>query len=189
MTKQDDYGKVAITVHVQHALEKETAPMPTGKEDLLQALVEAFIMEKGTREFYRQAVSRSAAPQAQKTFQDLAAWEEKHMAYIQSLYQSILDDRELEEFAEFSKKVAAPVTESGIPVKDLEKRIERYQVKDQHDALTLALSIEAKAHKMYKDLASRATDNEAKVIFEDMVAQETKHMEQLHALRKTLPAK
>jgi rubrerythrin len=163
--------------------------MPTGKEDLLQALVEAFIMEKGTREFYRLAVARSSSADAQRTFQDLALWEEKHMAYIQSLYQSITEDRELEEFEAFSKKVASPVTESGIPVKDLEKRIERYEVKDQHDALTLALSIEAKAHKLYKDLASRSTDNEAKVIFEDMVAQETKHMEQLNALRKALAPK
>jgi rubrerythrin len=108
------------------------------------------------------------------------------MTYIQSLYQSIMDDRELEEFAAFSRKVAAPVTESGIPVKDLEKRIETHQIKDQNDALSLALMIEAKAHKLYKDLASRAADREARTIFEDMVHQETKHMEQLQALRKNL---
>ena len=160
--------------------------MPTGTEDLLQALVEAFIMEKGTKEFYAQAAAKSSAPAAKNAFQDLAVWEEKHMQYIQSLYQSILDDRELEEFAAFSKKVAAPVTESGIPVKDLEKRIETYQVKDERDALTLALTIEAKAHKLYQDLAKKTADTETKVIFEDMVSQETKHMEQLHALRKAL---
>lgn len=161
--------------------------MPTGKEDLLQALVEAFIMEKGTREFYRQAAAVSSANEARTAFQDLAVWEEKHMAYIQSLYQSLMDDRELEEFAAFSRKVAAPVTESGIPVKDLEKRVETYQVKDQHDALSLALTIEAKAHKLYKDLANRASDSGTKTIFEEMVNQETLHMEQLNALRKALP--
>ena len=163
--------------------------MSTGKEDLLQALVEAFIMEKGTREFYRLAVSRSSSADAKRTFQDLAQWEEKHMAYIQSLYQSLMDDRELEEFAAFAKKVAAPVTESGIPVKDLEKRIETYQIKDERDALILALTIEAKAHKLYQDLAKKAADTETKVIFEDMVSQETKHMEQLNALRKAIAPK
>ena len=103
--------------------------MPTGQEDLLQALVEAFIMEKGTREFYAQAASISGAA-AKKSFEDLAAWENRHMTYIQSLYQSILDDRELEEFSDFSKKTPAPVTESGIPVKDLEKQIETHVIRN-----------------------------------------------------------
>lgn len=163
--------------------------MATGKEDLLQALVEAFIMEKGTREFYRQAVAVSAAPEAKKTFLGLMEWEEKHMAYIRSLYQSIMDDRELAEFEAFSRTVDAPVTESGIPVQDLEKRIETYQVKDEREALTLAFTIEAKAHKLYLDLAMKAVDREAKVIFEEMVAQETLHMEQLNTLRKSLSTK
>jgi len=160
--------------------------MPTGKEDLLQALVEAFIMEKGTREFYRQAASKSSAAEAKKAFQDLALWEEKHMVYVQSLYQSIMDDRELMEFDAFSRTVTAPVTESGLPVKDLDKRVETYPVKDQKEALSLALTIEAKAHALYKDLSVRAKDAATRVIFEAMMAQETKHMDELTRLRKAL---
>ncbi len=159
--------------------------MPTGKEDLLQALVEAFIMEKGTKEFYAQAAAKSQAA-AKKTFADLAEWEARHMAYIQSLYQSILDDRELEEFSEFSRKTPAPVTESGIPVKDLEKRIETHEIKDERDALNLALGIEAKAHKLYQGLAEKAVDTGTRVIFEEMMAQEVQHLEHLNALRKAL---
>jgi rubrerythrin len=162
--------------------------MPTGKEDLLQALVEAFIMEKGTREFYLLAARKSAGADARKAFEELAAWEQQHMSYIQSLYQSILDDRDLEEFASFSSKVSAPVTESGIPVKDLEKRIETYTVQNEKDALTIAVNIEAKAHGFYKDLAQKAQDTETKVIFEEMMAQETKHLEHLTKLRRSLPA-
>jgi rubrerythrin len=161
--------------------------MPTGKEDLLQALVEAFIMEKGTKEFYLQAVRKSSSDEAKRAFEELANWEQQHMAYIQSLYQSILDDRELEEFAAFSRKVAAPITESGIPVKDLEKRIETFQIKDQRDAISLAINIEAKAHDLYRDLAQRAGDAGTKVIFEEMMSQETKHMDHLTKLRKGLP--
>lgn len=162
--------------------------MPTGKEDLLQALVEAFIMEKGTREFYVQAAAKSASSGAKKAFSELADWETQHMAFIQSLYQSLMDDRELMEFSEFSRTVAAPVAESGIPVKDLEKRIETHVVKDEKDALTLALTIEAKAYALYKDLASRSQDTETKVIFEEMMAQEIKHQDHLARLRKDLPA-
>jgi rubrerythrin len=175
---------------VVHATSNERSPsMPTGKEDLLQALVEAYIMEKGTREFYVQAAQKSSSGDAKKAFDELANWEQQHMAYIQSLYQSIVDDRELEEFAAFSKKVAAPIAESGIPVKDMEKRIQTYQIKDQHDAISLAINIEAKAHELYRDLAKRAEDTETKVIFEEMMAQETKHIDHLTKLRKNLPAR
>ncbi len=160
--------------------------MLTGKEDLLQALVEAFLMEKGSREFYVLAAAKSAGAGAKKSFLDLAAWEEKHMAYIQSLYQSILDDRELGEFAAFSEKAAAPVAESGMPVKDLARKIETYTVKDEKDALAIAVNIEAKAYNLYKDLANRAVDREAKVIFEEMMSQETKHMNELNALKRSL---
>jgi rubrerythrin len=163
--------------------------MLTGKEDLLQALVEAYIMEKGTKEFYAQAASKSTAAEAKKSFADLSAWENKHMIYIQSLYQSILDDRELEEFKVFSVKAPATVAEGGMPVKDLDKKIEKFTVKNEGDALTLALGIEAKAYNFYKGLAAKAQDGEAKVIFEEMMAQETTHMDQLNVMKKKISSK
>ena len=163
--------------------------MLTGKEDLLQALVEAYIMEKGTKEFYAQAASKSNAAEAKKSFEDLAVWENKHMIYIQSLYQSILDDRELEEFKAFSVKAPATVAEGGMPVEDLEKKIEKYTVKNEKDALSLAIGIEAKAYAFYKGLTAKAQDNQAKVIFEDMMAQESKHMDQLNAMKKKISPK
>jgi len=163
--------------------------MLTGKEDLLQALVEAYIMEKGTKEFYAQAALKSSIAEAKKSFTDLAAWENKHMTYIQSLYQSILDDRELEEFKTFSTKAPTTVSEGGMPVKDLEKRIEQYTVKNEGDALSLALGIEAKAYNFYKGLAAKAQDDQTKVIFEEMMAQETIHMEQLNVMKKKIAPK
>lgn len=160
--------------------------MLTGKEDLLQALVEAYVMEKGTREFYAQAASKASAAEAKQRFTDLAAWENGHMIYIQSLYQSILEDRELEEFKTFSAKAPATVSEGGLQVKDLEKRIEKFTVKDERDALALALNIEAKAYAFYKDLAGKAKDGQTKVIFEELMAQETKHLNEINAIKKKL---
>lgn len=163
--------------------------MLTGKEDLLQALVEAYIMEKGTKEFYAQAASKSSAAEAKKTFEDLAIWENKHMTYIQSLYQSILDDRELEEFKAFSAKAPTTVSEGGMPVKDLEKKVEKFAVKSESDALSLALGIEAKAYSFYKGLAAKTRDDQTKVIFEEMMAQETIHMDQLNVMKKKIAPK
>jgi len=147
--------------------------------------VEAYIMEKGTKEFYTLAVSKSGGG-AKKSFEDLAAWESKHMAYIQSLYQSILDDRELMEFKEFSSSVPSPVAEGGMPVKDLEKKIEKFVVQNEKDALSLAVSIEVKAYNFYKELAKKAPDAGARVIFEEMMAQETKHLDEINAMKKRL---
>lgn len=163
--------------------------MLTGKEDLLQALVEAYIMEKGTREFYALAATKSDTAAVKKSFEELTAWEAQHMGYIQSLYQSIMDDRELEEFNEFSKKAPATTTESGIPVKDLEKRIEKHTIGSEKDAIALALSIEAKAYNLYKDLAGKAPDIQTRVIFEEMMHQETRHLDHLNAVKKKISSK
>jgi rubrerythrin len=159
--------------------------MLTGKEDLLQALVEAYIMEKGTKEFYALAASKSD-PAAKKSFEELAAWENRHMIYLQSLYQSALDDRELLEFEAFSREVPAPVTEGGMPIKDLEKKIEKFSVQNEKDALSLAITIEAKAYNFYKGLAAKAPDTQTKVIFEEMTVQETKHMDEINAMKKRM---
>ena len=159
--------------------------MLTGKEDLLQALVEAYIMEKGTKEFYALAASKSGAA-AKKSFEELADWEKRHMFYIQSLYQSILDDRELMEFQEFSSTVSSMAAEGGIPIKDLEKKIEKFVVQNEKDALSLAVSIEVKAYNFYKELAKKAPDAGARVIFEEMMAQETKHLDEINAMKKRL---
>jgi len=159
--------------------------MLTGKEDLLQTLVEAYIMEKGTREFYVLAAAKSGAA-AKKSFEDLAAWENRHMIYLQSLYQSVLDDRELLEFESFSRNVPAPVAEGGMPIKDLEMKIEKFSVQNEKDALSLAINIEAKAYNFYKGLAAKAPDAQTKVIFEEMMAQETKHMDEIKSMRKKL---
>lgn len=163
--------------------------MLTGKEDLLQALVEAYLMEKGSREFYAQAALKSTTDAAKKEFDELTSWENQHMGYIQSLYQSLMDDRELMEFKEFSRKVEAPLAEGGLPVKDLEKKIETFSVRDEKDALSIALNIEAKAFNFYKDLAKKAGDPQTQVIFEEMMAQETKHLDHIHRMKQRLSQK
>lgn len=160
--------------------------MATGKEDLLQALIDAYLMEKGTREFYALAARKSTAPEAQQTFKDLAEWEDRHMEYIGSLYQAITEDRDVQGFEAFSKKTAAPVTEGGIPIRDLESRIETYTVNDDMGALALALQIEGKAYTLYWRLSKTTADTNARVVFKSMMEQETKHIEKLRGMMETL---
>ncbi len=160
--------------------------MLTGKEDLLQSLIEAFLMEKGTREFYAEAGQKALDPEARKTFKALSAWEEKHMDYIQSLYLSVQDERDIEGFEQFSKHAAAPVTEAGIPVKDLETSLEKHTFVDDRGALLFALEIEGKAYNLYRKMSEKALDTNAKVIFREMMQQELSHIDYLKKARATL---
>jgi rubrerythrin len=160
--------------------------MITGKEDLLQSLMEAFLMEKGTREFYSEAAKKAIDAEARRVFLDLSEWEETHMEFIQFLYLAIQGDRDIEGFETFRKRVPAPITEGGIPVKDLEKRIEQHEFIDDMGALIMALEIEGKAYNLYRDMSEKATDGNAKAVFQDMMGQEQKHIAYLKEMRNRL---
>jgi rubrerythrin len=160
--------------------------MVTGKEDLLRSLIEAFLMEKGTHEFYSTAATKAMSEDARSTFRELTDWEEKHMEYIQFLYLSLQDDRDLEHFEEFKKKADAPVVEGGIPVKDLETKIENSVFLDDMGALILALEIEGKAYNLYRNLSQKASDENARVVFKEMMEMELSHIDYLKKLRNNL---
>ncbi len=162
--------------------------MLTGKEDLLQSLIEAFAMEKGTQLFYADAADKIADSGVKKTFRELAKWEEKHMNFIQYLYQSINGDLEFKGFEEFSSTMDASVTEAGIPVKELEEKLDKHIYDDEMGALTLALKIEGRASNLYFDLSRNASDANARIIFKEMVDQEAEHINYLKKMRAELAA-
>lgn len=160
--------------------------MLTGKEDLLRALIEAFLMEKGTKEFYSQASDKAVNSKVKNAFSELSRWEGTHMDFLQFLYQSIQGDREMKTFEEFKKKAAAPVTEAGIPVKDLlqsnrfrKSMVGEYTITDEKQALRLAMEIEGKAYNLYRKFSSHAEDTNAQVVFKEMMEQERKHIDYL----------
>lgn len=160
--------------------------MISGKEDLLQSLIEAFAMEKGTREFYRGAAEKARNEDARKTFQHLSEWESHHMGYIQFLYQAILGDRDLASFEDFEKRLPAPLAEGGIPVEKLREKFESAAYSDDAGALSIALEIEGRACSLYRRLSEAAQDGNARVFLNEMVAQELRHIEYLRALEPKL---
>lgn len=160
--------------------------MITGREELLESLIEAFIMEKGTNIFYAEASEKALSAESEKMFKHLAEWEAGHMYYIQFLYQSIQGDTDIVSFEKFREKVPAPLVEGGIPVKDLEKRIERYEFINDSDALRIAFEIEGKSYNLYNRLSEKADDGNAKVFMKEMMEQEQKHLNYLKELKAKL---
>ena len=158
--------------------------MMTGKEDLLRALIEAYLMEKGTYIFYSDTAAKAAKPEVKKIFADLSVWEGKHMDFIQYLYQAIEGDRDIKGFEDFRERADAPITEAGIPVKELEARLEKYDFIDDKGALQFALEMEGKAYNLYRKLSEETSDSNARVVFEEMMEQERKHIDYLKNLRQ-----
>ena len=156
--------------------------MVTVREDLLQALMEAYLMEKGTREFYRIASEKALRPEAQSLFQELSLWEERHMTFIQFLHEALLDNRDIVTFEEFSSRAEAPVTESGVPVRELEKRMEGHEQAGEEEILRFALEMEGKAYSLYRGLSERTADQNARIVFREMMEQEKKHIAHLKGL-------
>ncbi|MCE5194416.1 MAG: hypothetical protein LLF28_03015 [Nitrospiraceae bacterium] len=160
--------------------------MLTGKEDLIQSLIEAYLMEKGTKDFYSEAAQNSTNKSVVKIFTDLSGFEEKHMHFIQFLYQSLIEDKDITGFENFKDTADASFTEAGIPVIDLEARLEKHIFIDENQTLNLALEIEGKAYNLYRKFSISAQDNNAKVVFKEMMAQEIKHIKYLNALKRKL---
>jgi len=151
----------------------------TGKEDLLRALIEVYLMEKGTRMFYSGAAAKAANPDAKKMFAALSEWEEQHMEFIQFLYQAIEGDRDIEGFETFKARTDAPLTESGMPVKELEAKLEEQVFVDDEWAMKFALEMEGKAYNLYRKLSAETPDSNARVVFQEMMGQELKHIDYL----------
>ncbi len=160
--------------------------MITGKEDMLQSLIEVFLMEKGTSEFYSGAAAKAVNPGAKKTFEDISGWEERHMAFVRYLYQSVMDERDIKGFEAFEKMTDVPDTEAGIPLKELEAKSEEYIFTDDLGALAMAFEIEGRAYGLYRRLSEEAADSNARVVFNGMMEQELNHIAYLEKMRMRL---
>lgn len=160
--------------------------MISGKEDLLQSLAEAFLLEKGTHLFYAEAAEKANNAGVRRIFQDLAGWEEKHMDFIQYLYHSVNGDLEFKSFKSWRSNAPALFTEAGIPVKDLKEKLGKPVYHDEKGAVALALKIEGRAYSLYSGLARSAADSSAQVVFRELVDEELKHIARLKEIRDWL---
>ncbi|HEB75732.1 MAG TPA: hypothetical protein ENJ04_05230 [Nitrospirae bacterium] len=159
--------------------------MITGKEDLVEAIIEAYKLEKGTRDFYDFASTKAYTDYAKETLSKLRDWEETHMHYLEFLYHSLQGDNEVLSFEEFSRRVRATHTESGLPVGDAEKMFEEKEFVDDTEVIIMALEIEGKAYNFYRNLSETAEDANARVIFKGMMTEEEKHIVSLRDLKMT----
>lgn len=160
--------------------------MITGKEQLQEAMVEAYSLEKGMREFYRYADSQAQSDQARDLYRMLRDWEDRHMKYVESLYVALMDDRELHSYEVFSEQVQAEHIESGMPAAEARSMLDERQPSGDMEIIDFALEMEEKAHRFYAGLSRSAEDSNVRIVFEEMMVQEQKHIDGLKSLRTLL---
>jgi rubrerythrin len=156
------------------------------KEGLIQALMDVYMMEKGIHLFYDEVAAKTQNQEAKKAFAELADWESGHARYAQYLYQGLMEDWDIVSFEEFSKRAKPEIAEGGMPLKDLEGKIEEFTYLDDVGAIAFALKVEAKEYALYKKLASETTDTNMNILFETLAEWEQRHMEYLKNLRQKI---
>jgi rubrerythrin len=155
-------------------------------EGLIQALMDVYMMEKGIYQFYDEVAKKAQNSDAKKAFEELAKWEEGHTRYVQYLYQGLLEDWAIVTFEEFSNRVKPEIAEGGMPLEDLKGRIDEFTYLDDMGAINFALGVEAKEYNIYRKLAAEAADSNMKVLFENLMDWEQRHIGYLNELKKKI---
>lgn len=153
--------------------------MITGREDLLGAIAEAWALEKGLKEFYGYAAGKTGAGAVRDLLLRLKDWEDSHMEYLSFLHRSVQGETNLAGYREFSEKMKGTHMESGIPVKEGLELYKPEECESEADVIKVALRIEGKAYNFYRNLAEKAEDANARVVFGEMKEQEQKHIDLL----------
>jgi len=79
--------------------------------------------------------------------------------------------------------VRPEIAEGGTPLSELEGRIDEFTYLDDDGAINFALKIEAKEYDLYRKLAAQSEDTNMKVLFEDLMTWEQRHIKYLKELK------
>lgn len=159
--------------------------MPTDKGELLDAMIKAYAMEKGTRKFYERAAEAAYEEAARLGFAELARREGEHMDYIRHLYQAITAGRELMSIGEFRK--AGPGAPEGFPPPpETGEWIEEYSFVNELGAIMEALKMEAGSYAFYDDILKKTKEPATRALIEGLKDLEEGHIKYLKDLRMKL---
>ncbi|GAB4487079.1 MAG: hypothetical protein OHK006_15700 [Thermodesulfovibrionales bacterium] len=153
--------------------------MQTGNEDLIRAITGVYLMEKGINQFYAQLSVKAKSPETRRTFTALANWEAEHVQYIQNFYQTLTDEKSPTYFHEFAGKARPDTAEGGIPLTELEKKMDEFVFLDDLGALQFALKVEADEYELYRRVAEKTGDTNIRALCEEFMGWEQDHIRYL----------
>ncbi|MCU0558886.1 MAG: rhodanese-like domain-containing protein [Desulfobacterales bacterium] len=151
----------------------------SGAESAEQALVAAYGLEEGLRDFYQRMASRVTHTPARRLFEKLAAVEAKHQDRIVGEYARLTGsppDRE-----RFVRVQVRPAMEGGLTTEEYLARY-RPDMENPVDVISLAMAIEAQALDLYQRAADRAATGEVRSMLSQTAREEQAHLGQLGEL-------
>jgi rhodanese-related sulfurtransferase/rubrerythrin len=140
----------------------------TGTYD--SAFTMAYSMEAGLQQFY-QILARSAKdPEVAELLDNMAAFEEGHMAKLAAQYRKI--------GGEIDPEAITPIPEGGLTMEDLWANFGD-QLATPAMVIQLAMGFEAQAYDLYIRLARKNQDSELYSFYQKMAEEEKKHLNRL----------
>lgn len=152
---------------------------------LLDSLMFAFGLEKGSYVFYTKAAEKMDDEKSRELFLAMADIEKGHMANIRLLYCGMENEACPATMEEFIESAEGAYVEGG---KLLENALKELDVAflDETDAIKIAIRQEGEAYAFYVKAAKRMEDSNARVLFENLAGEEQKHLDTLTMLLKQL---
>jgi len=150
-----------------------------GNESSDQALVIAYSLEEGLRDFYLSMMPKVKSDDAKNLFRDLSQIEVKHQDRIFNEYLRISETSLTRE--EFEKAIVVQAIEGGLTT---EEYMNLFQVDWDavKDIIGVAMSIEAQALDLYMRASDRSSDPQGKKVLLQIASEERTHLDQLGKL-------
>ena len=151
----------------------------TGRETPQEALIVAYSLEEGLREFYVSMIPEVKNDNASRLFEKLSIIEVKHQDRIFAEYCKITGTNVNRD--EFEKDVVVPAMEGGLTTAEYLKLYEP-DLEVAEEVISLAMAIEAQALDLYQRASEQAASEESKVALMQIANEERAHLEQLGKL-------
>jgi len=155
----------------------------SGKETPQEALIVAYSLEEGLKEFYLSMIPEVKNNKTRQLFEKLSTIEEKHQDRIFAEYIKITGSDLSRN--EFEKQVVSPAMEGGLTTEEYLK-LYPTDLEDAKEVISLAMAIEAQALDLYQRAAHRASSEARKHALMQIANEELAHLEHLGKLFEEL---
>jgi Fur family ferric uptake transcriptional regulator len=149
-------------------------PPPADAVFVRDALRIALATARSGRAFYARAARLSADARARRTFEQLAADEQAHLAALEARYQTLVEGEpqlESQPTFLFFKDAAHGLFAAG--TEELVSGV------DARQALAIAVRCERGSHRFFKRYGDRFDESEGKRVFLDVADEERRHLERV----------
>jgi sulfur-carrier protein adenylyltransferase/sulfurtransferase len=144
-----------------------------GKESGPEALLAAFGLETGLRDFYATQEEKANKPEVKALFNKLGGIEVKHQDRIVTEYNRLTGQAATRETLE--AQTSGPALEGGLTTEEY-MDLFNPDLESVVDIVSIAISIEGQAMDLYMRAAAKSSDDEGRRMLTQMADEEKTHM-------------